>query len=254
MLLGIALGALSLRALRQKQRDIIKDRLRVTVAERLAGTRWQQNRLAARLLDRFSQTNLYRTQNLQLQSDPHHRVVLYGDSITQFWQDRAPDTLATHPNFINRGISGQTTPALLWRLQQDVLNLHPATVILLAGTNDFFFPELHISQSETESNLRRIAALAQQHGARVILCSVLPVRYSNGRYTDRILATNASLRAYALQNHLHYVDYFAAMADAQGQLPAQLSDDGVHPNHAGYEVMAKTLLQQMDADDAGAKL
>lgn len=254
MLLVIGLSAWTIDTLPHDQLSTIKDRLRIPVAERLAGTQWQRNRFARRLLDRFGQTDLYRTQNLHLPGDPRTRVVLYGDSITEFWRDRAPDTLAAHPDLVNRGISGQTTPALLWRFQQDVLDLHPGTVVLLGGTNDFLRPDLHISQAETERNLHSMATLAQQQGIRLVLCSVLPVRYKQGLYADRILATNAWLKNYARENRLSYVDYFSAMADARGELPANLSNDGVHPNHAGYELMAKTLMRVIDVGAPGAKL
>jgi len=247
-ILAVCLGAWTCTRLSPARIALLKYRIRLPLAERIAGTPLQKTRWAQRLLGSFAQPNVYRAANLALPPAPPDRIILYGDSITEYWPLVAPDTLAAHPGLIDRGIAGQTTTALLWRLQQDVLDLHPATVVLLGGANDVLYPVLHVSAAETDSNLRRMATLAQQHGIRVLLCAVLPVRVGSQPDNDRIAATNASLQTFAAQNHLTFVDYFHAMADARGELPAALSADGIHPNHAGYQIMAATLNQALAAN------
>jgi lysophospholipase L1-like esterase len=219
------------------------------LAERDAGTPRQQRWWEQRLLRNFAQTNRYRIANSALPSPSPDRIVLYGDSITDLWPMRDSELFASDSPYIARGISGQATPELLWRLQQDALDLHPATIVLLAGTNDIVLRGRHIGEAETQSNLLRMITLAQQRGIRVVLCSLLPVRYQQPLrqhlYLVRITALNRWLRQYAAEHHLAYVDYFDAIADSHGTLPEAISTDGLHPNAEGYRVMQKVLLQAL---------
>ncbi|MFI5337038.1 MAG: SGNH/GDSL hydrolase family protein [Opitutales bacterium] len=167
------------------------------------------------------------------------RVVFLGDSITDSWPNTG--TFFSRRHYIGRGISGQTTPQMLVRFQQDVAALGPKVVVILAGTNDVagntgpYNPEL------TRNCLASMVELAQARGIRVVLASVLPAfdyPWRTGlQPAAKIAALNAWIKDYAARNHCVYLDYFAAMADSRPGLKAEYSEDGVHPNAAGYAVM-----------------
>jgi lysophospholipase L1-like esterase len=168
------------------------------------------------------------------------RVVFMGDSITQGWtlQKWFPAKL-----YINRGISGQTSTQMLVRFRQDVINLKPKVVVILAGTNDLAENTGPVTLKQVEGNLMSMAQLATANGIGVVLCSVLPsVRYwwhpGLKDPAPRIVALNKWIKAYSVEKGYVYVDYYSAMADAAGGLPRKLSPDGVHPSPAGYAVMA----------------
>ncbi len=167
------------------------------------------------------------------------RVVFMGDSITEGWKlaDSFPGK-----SYVNRGISGQTTPQMLVRFRQDVIDLKPKAVILLAGTNDLAGNTGPMTIEQTEGNIASMAELARANGIRVVLCSILPALdywWAPGRDpAPKILAINLWLKSYAAKNGFAYVDYYAAMKDGRDGLPATLSKDGVHPLPAGYAIMA----------------
>lgn len=169
------------------------------------------------------------------------RVVFMGNSITEGW---APYFATMFPGkqYVGRGISGQTTPQMLVRFRQDVIALRPAVVVILAGTNDIAGNTGPSTLEMIEDNLASMAELAQANGIRVVLSSVLPVwDYPWKRGVEpapRIVALNAWMRRYAASRGLVYLDYHSAMADERNGLRAELSGDGVHPNEAGYRVMA----------------
>ncbi len=169
------------------------------------------------------------------------RVVFYGNSITDSWARHFPAMFPGKP-YVGRGISGQTTPQLLVRFHQDVVALQPAVVVILAGTNDIAGNTGPSTQQIIQDNLSAMTEIARQHGIRVVLSSVLPVYdYPWKRGLDpapKIIALNAWIRQYAASTGETYLDYHTAMADARGGLPSSLSADGVHPNEAGYRVMA----------------
>jgi lysophospholipase L1-like esterase len=175
-----------------------------------------------------------------LPADPH-RIVFLGDSITDGW--RLPQSFPGKP-YVNRGISGQTTPQMLVRVFPDVIDLKPAALIILAGTNDIS----HNTGPETitmiEENFQAMTELAQAHGIKVILCSVMPVSdYTRNKQTVArppadILKVNAWLREYAARAHAVFADYYAATVDDKGMLREGYSDDGLHPNGKGYELLA----------------
>ena len=168
-----------------------------------------------------------------------NRVVFMGDSITAGWH---LDQSFPGKPYVNRGISGQTSPQMLVRFRQDVIDLHPKAVVILAGTNDIAGNTGPMTLEQTEGNLESMAQLATANHIRVVLCSVLPsVDYwwNPGQHpAPKIAALNVWTKAYAAKNHYVYVDYYSAMKDAEGGLPPALSKDGVHPLPAGYAVMA----------------
>ncbi len=170
------------------------------------------------------------------------RVVFLGDSITDAWGRGVGEFFPGKP-YVNRGISGQTTPQMLLRLRQDVIALKPAALVLLAGTNDIAGNTGPMTLEQIEDNLASIAELARVHGIALVLATVLPVHDANGTVTDRrppakIAALNDWIRGYCAAGHCTLLDYHAAMAGADGLLKPDLSDDGLHPNAAGYAVMA----------------
>jgi lysophospholipase L1-like esterase len=170
------------------------------------------------------------------------RVVFMGDSITEGWHFDRPDGAFVGKPYINRGISGQTSPQMLLRFRQDVIDLQPAVVVILAGTNDVAGNTGPMTPEQTEDNIRDMAEIAAANHIRVVLCSVLPAfdfPWQPGLDpAPKIVALNAWLRAYAAHNGYVYVDYHSATKDARDGLPASLSKDGVHPNPAGYAIMA----------------
>jgi len=170
------------------------------------------------------------------------RVVFLGNSITDFWKIEGPDGYFPGKPYINRGISGQTTPQLLLRFRQDVIALQPKVVVILAGTNDIAGNTGPMTLEQTEDNLASMAELATANHIRVVLCSILPAfdyPWKPGLTpAPKILAINAWMKAHAAAKGYVYVDYHTAMKDQRDGLPASLSHDGVHPLPAGYAVMS----------------
>lgn len=169
------------------------------------------------------------------------RVVFMGNSITQGWIDMIPEFFAGR-HYINRGIGGQTTPQMLIRFRQDVIHLRPKVVVILAGINDIAGNTGPSSLEMIEDNLHSMTELAQVNGIEVVLCSVLPALDFPWRPgmdpAGKVVELNKRIEAYASKKGAVYCDYFTAMVDERNGLPAELSDDGVHPNEAGYAIMA----------------
>ena len=167
------------------------------------------------------------------------RVVFMGDSITQGW--KLNEAFPGKP-YVNRGISGQTTPQMLVRFRQDVIDLKPKVVVILAGTNDIAGNTGPMTLEQTEGNLASMAELAAASGIRVVLCSILPAydyHWAPGlQPAPKIAQVNAWLKNYAAQKGYVYVDFYSVMKDDRGGLPATLSGDGVHPLPAGFAVMS----------------
>jgi len=187
-------------------------------------------------LGRFKDEN----QKLGLPKSGENRVVFMGDSITEGWTDYCPDFFSGKP-YINRGISGQTTPQMLIRFRPDVIQLKPAVVFILAGTNDLAGNTGPSTLEMIMDNLVSMAELAKANGIRVVLCSVLPVLDYPWRPglepADKIVRLNEMIRKYADKNGIVYLEYFAAMADERAGLKKEYTYDGVHPNEAGYKIM-----------------
>ena len=185
----------------------------------------------------------YRAANAALKSPAagENRVVFMGNSITEGWAKYFSAMFANKP-YIGRGISGQTTPQMLVRFRQDVIALQPRVVVLLAGTNDIAGNTGPSTLEMIEDNIASMAELARANGIAVVLCSVLPVYdypWKKGlEPAQKIVRLNAWIKQYAASHGAAYVDYHSAMADERRGLKASLSPDGVHPNEAGYRVMA----------------
>lgn len=186
--------------------------------------------------------NRYQTENDKLSPLKlgEKRIVFMGDSITELWSVVHP-SFFSEKSYINRGIGGQTSPQMLVRFRADVIALKPSVVVLLAGAND-------IAQNTGPSTLEMIAnnifsmvELATANNIKVILCSVLPVFDFYWRQglepAGKIVTLNKMISEYAYTNAIPYVDYYSAMVDEQKGLKSIFSEDGVHPNKAGYEVM-----------------
>jgi lysophospholipase L1-like esterase len=188
-------------------------------------------------LGRFKEKDV----KLGLPAQGEKRVVFMGDSITEGWKIEGPDGYFAGKPYVNRGISGQTTPQMLVRFRQDVIDLKPAVVVILAGINDIAGNTGPETLEEIEGNLASMAELAAAHHIRVVMCSVLPAfdfPWSPGKVpAPKVLALNAWMKGYAAEKGHVYVDYHSAMKDARDGLPATLSHDGVHPLPAGYAVM-----------------
>lgn len=171
------------------------------------------------------------------------RVVFFGDSITDFW-GRSPTTGVFFPGkpYVNRGISGQTTPQMLVRFQQDVVHLRPAAVVILAGTNDIAGNTGASTQQMIEDNYTSMAEIAKQNGIKVVFASITPAFAYPWKPelhpVERIRELNKWLQNFCSANGCVYLDYYSSMADAQGAMLPGLSSDGVHPVAKGYAVMA----------------
>src|SRR5262245_33146587 len=180
-----------------------------------------------------------------------NRVVFMGDSITDLW-GRKFDKFFPGKPYVGRGISGQTTPQMLIRFRADVIALQPAAVVILAGTNDLAGNTGPTTVEAIEDNLVSMTELARANGLRVVLASVLPVcdsvRPQTGRRPpEKIMTLNAWMKEYAARNSLVYLDYYSAMLDDEKMLKQELTTDCLHPNDAGYEVMAPLAEQAIAA-------
>src|SRR5665213_1178042 len=184
----------------------------------------------------------YRDENEKagLPSAKENRVVFMGNSITDAWIKSSPDFFAKNP-YLDRGISGQTTPQMVIRFRQDVINLKPKVVIILAGINDIAGNTGPSSVEMIEDNLMSMAQLAKANNIKVVMCSILPAiafPWKQGiNPIEKIAAVNKWMKSYSAKNNFTYVDYFNAMVDERKGLPVNLSKDGVHPTEAGYKIM-----------------
>lgn len=167
-----------------------------------------------------------------------NRVVFMGDSITEGWH--LDESFPGKP-YVNRGISGQTTPQMLVRFRQDVIDLQPKAVVILAGTNDIAGNTGPETQEQIEDNIASMVDLAAANHIGVVLCSILPAfdyPWKPGLTpAPKIDAINTWMKGYAAEKGYVYIDYHSAMKDANDGLPAALSKDGVHPLPAGYSIM-----------------
>ncbi|MGN6601165.1 MAG: SGNH/GDSL hydrolase family protein [Ginsengibacter sp.] len=198
--------------------------------------------------DRLNQNNdwpqlrRYRQENIKagLPKAGENRVVFMGNSITDFWIKSDPSFFESKP-YLDRGISGQTTPQMLIRFRQDVIDLHPKVVAILAGINDIAENTGPSSVQMIENNLMSMAQLAKANGIKVVLCSITPAKAFPWRPGINPIASikevNKWMKSYAAKNNFVFVDYYDAMVDAEQGLPANLSKDGVHPTLEGYRMM-----------------
>jgi acyl-CoA thioesterase I len=209
-----------------------------------------QRSLLLRVYNDWAFLDKYRDANkaLSAPSAGETRVVFMGDSITEGWGMKATATAPARGEFfpgkpyVNRGISGQTTPQMLVRFRPDVISLQPQVAVLLAGTNDIAENTGKETLEEIEGNIASMSELARANGIRVVLCSVLPAsdfKWHPGlQPAPKIKTLNAWIKDYAAKRGLVYVDYYSTMVNSEGGLKVELSPDGVHPNKAGYDIMA----------------
>ena len=212
--------------------------------------------------DDFGQLARYRAANAALKEPAkgESRVVFFGDSITDSWK---LDEYFPGKPYINRGIGGQTTPQMLVRFRQDVINLEPKVVIILAGTNDIAGNTGPMQLGDIEADYSSLAELARVNHIKVIYSSVLPVHNYTEKSKDffaqrspqKILMLNNWLRSYCAlaTSGCVYLDYFAAMVDDKGMLKKDLADDGLHPNAAGFKIMAPMAESAIEKVLAGPK-
>ena len=186
--------------------------------------------------------NKYQKENANIEKPVagQNRIVFMGDSTTEFWTSVNPEFF-TGKTYINRGISGQTSPQMLLRFRADVIALKPSAVILLAGINDIAGNTGPSTIEMITNNIFSMAELAKANHIQVILCSVLPAYdfywNPNSFPSEKIITLNAMIQKYANANCILYIDYYSAMVDDQKGLKAAYSNDGVHPNKNGYEIM-----------------
>jgi lysophospholipase L1-like esterase len=233
-------------------------------------------KLLADQLQDWNQLGRYYAANRELKKQPADpkRVVFMGDSITDGWH---LDEYFPGKPYVNRGISGQVASQMLVRMYPDVIELKPAAMVVLAGTNDIARNNGPATAEMIEENIMAMTELAQHHGIKVLLCSILPVsdypylaqqsgrgpqppagagrggrgpvmrrRMTVGRPPEDILKLNAWLKSYAAQANATYVDYFSALVDEKGWMKDGIANDGLHPNAEGYKIMAPIVSAAVD--------
>ncbi|RZK79967.1 MAG: acylhydrolase, partial [Pedobacter sp.] len=187
-------------------------------------------------LKRFQEENA----KLAPPSAKENRVVFMGNSITEGWKRASPEFFSSKP-YVNRGISGQTTPQMLIRFHQDVVNLKPKVVVMLCGINDIAGNTGPSTLEMIEDNIAAMAEIAKANKIKVVLSSVLPAFdfpwKPNMEPANKVIALNAWIKEYAAKNGLTYVDYFTPMKDERNGLPKNLANDGIHPTKEGYAIM-----------------
>lgn len=195
----------------------------------------------AKKLEDWPELGRYAAADAELPATEAGRVVFYGDSITDAWTRNGGKFFPGKP-YVNRGISGQTTEQMVVRFRQDVIDLHPLAVVILAGTNDIAGNTGPETPEVIEDNFRSMVDLARANGVKVVLASVLPAasypwRPGVADPPGRIRALNEWLKGYAKEQQVVYLDYYTAMAGPDGGMKPGISIDGVHPNAAGYAIM-----------------
>ncbi len=168
------------------------------------------------------------------------RVVFMGNSITELWAIR-DSSFFKENGYIDRGISGQTSSQMLLRFHQDVIDLKPAVVVILAGTNDIAENAGHIALKYVLGNIVSMAQLAEENNIKVIICSVLPAYdffwHPGLQPAEKIIKLNSMIKSYCDDNNIPYVDYYSKLVDERKGLDKKYTNDGVHPTYAGYKIM-----------------
>lgn len=188
-------------------------------------------------------------QTLKTPANNEKRVVFMGNSITEGWK-QADSVFFSRNNYVDRGISGQTTPQMLLRFRQDVINLKPSTVVILAGINDIAENTGPISLDDILGNIISMAELARSNNIRVILCSVLPANRFPWRPhikpAEKVMKLNSMIKAYATENKITYVDYYSSLVDGEKGLDKKFTEDGVHPTITGYKIMVPIIVRAIN--------
>jgi len=195
----------------------------------------------------WANLNKFKRDNMEIKNK-NNRVVFMGNSITEAWENMHPEFFEMNL-FVNRGISGQTTPQMLLRFRQDVIELKPELVVILAGINDIAENTGPITQDEILNNIISMVELARANKIKVLLCSVLPANRFQWRPSikpaDKVIELNKKILDYATKSNLNYVNYYNEMVDDQKGLKYELGEDGVHPNAKGYDIMEAILLKEI---------
>jgi lysophospholipase L1-like esterase len=185
----------------------------------------------------------YREENIKLMkenSGEEKRVVFMGNSITEGWLYLSPEFFKDKP-YVNRGISGQTTPQMLLRFRQDVINLNPEIVVILAGANDIAGNTGPATNEMIMENIISMCDLAKSNHIKIILCSILPAYdfpWNPGlKPYLRIIEINELIKDYCTKNNIYFLDFYSQMCDENNGMKKEFSEDGVHPNSSGYKVM-----------------
>ncbi len=192
-------------------------------------------------IQQWIQAKRFEKENLILKNSPNldNRVVFMGDSITEFWLKINPTFFKT--NYINRGISGQTSSQMLLRFRNDVIELQPKIIVILAGINDIAENTGKIPLETVFGNLVSMMELATINKSKIIIGSLLPADFfpwkSGLNPVEKIQTFNQWLQNYATKNNHAFVDFFPAMANQSKGMKSELADDGVHPNLKGYQIM-----------------
>jgi alpha-L-fucosidase len=197
----------------------------------------------------WPQLSYYQEANKALETSGNTvEAVFFGDSITEGWPQFNPSFFDSN-NFVGRGIGGQTTPQLLLRFRQDVLDLRTKKVILLAGINDIAENTGPISLEAIMENIKGITEMAIANEVEMVLCAVLPANSFPWRPsiipTNKVIALNQMIMAYALEKNLIYVDYYTPMVNEELGLKSTLGYDTVHPNKTGYSLMEEVLFKSI---------
>jgi len=193
--------------------------------------------------DDWANISKYQKENelIGLPKKGEKRVVFLGSSIFEFWKQKDPEYFNSNA-YVDRGISGQISPQLLIRFRQDVINLKPRAVIILAGSNDLAGSRGHVNNETILNNVKSMAELARKNHIKVILCKYLPIyEYPWNKAlkgaADQIISMNNAIVAYANENNFTILDYFTPLVDSRNGQKAEFTTDGVHPNLAGYKIM-----------------
>lgn len=198
----------------------------------------------------WAQYGRYQKENVQLQVKP--KVVFMGNSITEFWVNKSPEFWKAHNDFVGRGIAGQTTCEMLARFHADVVMLRPHVVVILAGINDIAQNLGPISLENIMGNIESMVDIARANGIKVALCSVVPCNRFSWRPdlqpAEQVKRLNEMIARYVEEKgdkNVVYVDYHTAMANIEGGLNADLSQDGCHPTAKGYAIMERVVMQSL---------
>lgn len=196
----------------------------------------------------FANLKKYALDNLEITFNSRGSIVFMGDSITEFWKTLNADYFTIN-SFINRGISGQTTSQMLLRFQQDVINLKPSTVVILAGINDIAENTGLILTVDIIKNITSMVDIAKKNNIKVILCSVLPANKFSWRSdlkpAEKVIELNSYIKLYCIENKISYVDFYNKMVDENKGLISKFGADGVHPNLLGYQTMESILDEEL---------
>jgi lysophospholipase L1-like esterase len=168
-------------------------------------------------------------------------AVFMGNSITDFWIEASPEFFNKN-GFVDRGISGQTSPQMLLRFRADVIDLHPKVVLVLAGTNDIAGNTGPMTLKMIEDNIVSMAELAKVNSIKVILCSVLPTSDFQNRPPEKIDSLNDWIKKYSSKNNVSYLDYYSSFVDGNKGMKTEYTRDGLHPNKLGYKIMESLAL------------